>query len=172
MIQAKHCNLCKFPKRDLKNGLSCGLTDKKPTFDEICRDIQFSNDFKAYALELLDKIQRLKKRKISVYLNLLFFGVIGLAILIVSYPQLKTKFIETFEPEFDYGNWKYFLIMLILSFIGIQLIYMGFWPLNKYIKELKKLQSDKREINSVLENYNTDIETLIEYKKTTPQHGG
>ncbi|HAB27489.1 MAG TPA: hypothetical protein DCE27_06880 [Xanthomarina gelatinilytica] len=169
MIQAKHCDLCKFPKKDLKIGLTCGLTDKKPTFDKTCPDIQFSNEFKSYVPEFLGQIQHLKKRKASVYLNLFLFGIVGLTIIVGSYSQLTTRFITAFEPEFDYGNWKYFSVMFFLNLIGIQLIYMGFWPLNKNRKELKKLESDKRKINMILKNYNTDIETLLDYKKTTPQ---
>jgi len=69
MIQAKHCDLCKFPKKDLKVGLTCGLTDKIPTFKNSCPDIKFSNSFKNHLPKLLAQIERFRKQKTSVYLN-------------------------------------------------------------------------------------------------------
>ena len=60
MIQAKHCDLCKYPKRDLKKGLTCGLTNKKPTFDNTCPDLKFSDDFRSFVPDLLGQIQHLK----------------------------------------------------------------------------------------------------------------
>ncbi len=45
MIQTKHCDLCEYPKRDLKNGLTCGLTGKKPDFKRACPDILLDEKF-------------------------------------------------------------------------------------------------------------------------------
>lgn len=164
MIEGKHCDLCKHSKRDLKIGLTCGLTNKKPTFQKTCPSIKFSISFKKNLSELLDKIEQLRKQKILIYLNLFLFLGAGFIMIIGTYSKLKTKFIGTFEPEFDYGNWKYFLVMLSLNFIAIQLIYLGLWRFYKYRKELKKLKLDIKEINTVLKNYDINIKSLIDKK--------
>jgi len=170
MNQSKHCDLCEFQKRNLKNGLTCGLTDKKPDFKVFCSDIKFSDSFKEYVPELLNQITELKKRKTSVYLNFGLFAVIGLLIIVGSYPNLTEYLKKAFEPEFNYSDWKYLSLFLLLDFVGILLIKMGFWSFKKYRNELNKLESEKREINIVLKNYGIEIETLIKNKKTTPQH--
>ncbi|QCX39569.1 hypothetical protein FF125_14380 [Aureibaculum algae] len=165
MIQTEHCDLCEFPKRDLKKGLTCGLTNKKPDFEVSCPDLKFSNSLKEYLPELLNQIVQLEKRKASIYLNLGLFAGIGLLILFGSYPYLIQNFKQTFDPEFSYLNWNYFLSTLLLSFVGIRLILMGFWPFNNYRKELKELQSEKSKINMVLKNYGIKMETLMNLEK-------
>ena len=72
MIQAKHCDLCEYPKRNLKNGLTCGLTDKKPDFKDSCSDIKFSNSFEEYLPELLSQIGLKKKEKYLFTCNSLY----------------------------------------------------------------------------------------------------
>lgn len=42
MFQAKHCDLYEFPKRNLKIGLHCNFTDKKPNFKGACFKIKFN----------------------------------------------------------------------------------------------------------------------------------
>lgn len=168
MVQAKHCNLCEHPKRNLKNGLTCGLTDRKPDFKVFCSDIKFSDSFKEYLPELSNQIEDVKKRRISVYLKFVLLGILGLAIIFGSYPLLE----RTFEMEFGYSAWIRFQNTLLFYIAGASLISMGFWSLNKYRRELKKLESEKRELNNVLKNYNIDTESLMNReinKKTTPQ---
>ncbi|MBA6154280.1 hypothetical protein [Gelidibacter maritimus] len=170
MIQSKHCDLCEFPKRNLKNGLTCGLTDKKPDFRGFCSDIKFSDSFKEQLTELLNQIGQIKKRKTSVYFNFGLFVVIGLLIIFGSYPHLTEYLKKAFEPEFSYSDWKYFSLILLLEFVGILLLYMGFYPFNKYKKELNKLESDKKEIELVLKNYGIEIETLTNLEKIKKRH--
>ena len=161
MIQSKHCELCEHEKRNLKDGLTCGLTNKKPPFENSCSDIKFSNAFKGYLPELLRQIEQLRKKKTSVYLNFTLFGAIGLIIILGSYSRLE----KTFEMEFSYSSWIYLAGTFLIYLIGTLLISMGFRPLYKYRKSLQKLESDKSEISMVLKNYNTDITTLINLEK-------
>jgi len=165
MIQAKHCNLCVHPKRNLKNGLTCGLNDKKPVFKNFCSDIKFSNSFKEYLPELLNQIENVKKRKTSVFLKFILLGLLGLVVMFGSYPLLE----KTFEIEFGHSAWMRFQNALLIYIIGASLLSMAFWPLYKYRKELKRLESEKRELNNILKNYNIDIESLLNTEKTTPQ---
>jgi len=164
MIQAKHCDLCSHPKRNLKKGLTCGLTDKKPDFKDFCSDIKFSSSFKEYLPELLNQIENEKKRKGFVYLTFILLSLLGLFIVVGINPQLQ----RSLGLEFGYYAWKNYKIVLFFYFIGSISLSMGFWSLNKHRRILKKLESEKRELNKVLSNYNFDI-VSINSKKTTPQ---
>ena len=164
MTQAKHCDLCEYPKRDMKNGLTCGLTDKKPDFKGFCSDIKFSDSFKEYLPELLNNIEEQKKIKIAIYLNSCFFGAIGLLLIFGSYSYLTQSMSQIFEPEFSYRNWKYFSGILLLNFVGFLLISMGFKPLYKHRKSLQKLASSKKEIDTVLKNYGVEMKALMKIK--------
>ena len=164
MIQAKHCDLCEHPKRSLKNGLTCGLTDKKPDFKVFCSDIKFSNSFKEYLPELSNQIENIKKRKTIVYLSSILLSILGLLIIIGIHPQIG----KALKREYLYSIIRRLEVVVLFYFIGGGLISMGLLSINKHRKTLKKLESEKRELNMVLSNYNLDIESLNS-KKTTPQ---
>jgi len=161
MIHTRHCDLCEYPKRNLKKGLTCGLTDKKPDFKVFCSKIKFSNSLKENVSELLNSIEQSKKRRKYVYLNFGFFTLVGLIIIIRSYPYLTSYLHQAFEPEFNYKYWKYFSLILGLNIAGIFLIKMGFWPFKKFRKELKKLESERREIDMILKNYGMEAEKIM-----------
>jgi hypothetical protein len=161
MIQAKHCDLCEYPKRNLKNGLTCGLTDKKPDFKVACSEIKFSNSFKEYLPVLLNLIEHTKKRKTSVYLKFTLLSAIGLIIIFGSYTLLE----QTFELDYGYDSWIRLNNPLFLYVVGAFFILMAFSGLNKYRKTFKILEYEKRELDNILNNYNIDIETLLERKK-------
>lgn len=161
MKQAKHCDLCKFPQRDFKIGLTCGLTDKKPVFKNTCPDIKFSNLFKNHLPELLSQIEHLKKQKTSVYVNFTLFGVIGLITIISTF---RFHFEKTFEFDFSYTSYHYLCGTLLLFLVGIGLISEAFRRLNIHRNSLRKLFAEKREINKVLNNYDLDIRKILNQK--------
>ncbi len=161
MIQTRHCDFCEFPKRNLESGLTCGLTDKKPDFKVSCSKIKFNSSFKEYLPELLNQIGNVKKRKTSVYLKFILLSLIGLTVIFKCHSLLD----KIFEMEFGYSSWIYFKYTLLVYFVGAGLISMAFWPLLKYRNELKELESDKREINKILKNYDLNIESLLKNKK-------
>ena len=161
MIKTRHCELCKYPKRDLKNGLTCGLTDRKPDFKDFCSNLKFSNDFKDYLPELLEKIELVNKKKTSVYISFTLFCVIGLAIIIGSYSRLE----QTFKMEFNHSSWHYFIGTFLIFLIGTFFISTGYQNLYKHKKLLKKLKSDKEEIDMVIKNYKSDVEKIINLEK-------
>ena len=161
MLQPKHCDLCIHSKRDLKTGLTCGLTGKKPNFKSFCSKIVFSDHFKIYASQLLADIQNLQKRKTSIYSNVFFLLSIGITIIVCTFSPLTTRLLKAFYPTFDYASWKYFTYMFILNFIGIQIIFVGIYKVYKYKKDIKKLKSKKGELNSILNNYNTSLKRFV-----------
>ena len=161
MIQAQHCDLCEFPKRNLKTGLHCSLTDKKPDFKGACLKIKFSREFKDYLPELQNQIENLKKRKASIYANFLLISAIGLLIIFKSYSLLEL----TFKMELSYSSWRYFVYTFLIYSVGAGILSIAFRALIQYRKAIKKLESEKTEINKVLKNYNLNITSLIKREK-------
>jgi hypothetical protein len=151
----KHCDLCEHPKRDLKIGLTCGLTNKKPDFNISCSDIKFSNSFKEYLPELTNQIENVKKRKAFIYLSCFLISVLGLIIIIGSHPLIA----KALKREYLYSIIKHLEVVALFYFIGGGLISLGLMSLNKHRRTLKKLEDEKRELNMVLINYNYDIES-------------
>ena len=161
MIQAKHCDLCEFPKRNLKTGLHCGLTDKKPDFKVSCSKIKFSNEFKNYLLELQNQIEKLKKRKTSVYVKFLLISTIGLIVIFKSHSLL----VIVFKMELSYSSWRYFEDTYLIYLVGAAILSIALRLMLQYRKASKDLKSEKTEINTVLNKYNLNIESLINRDK-------
>ena len=157
MIQTKHCDLCEFPKRNLKNGLTCGLTNKIPTFKKNCSEIKFSNLFKNHLPELLGKIEHLRKQKTSVYINFALFGIIGLIIILT----IRSRFEITSEFDFSYSSYNYLCRSLLLLFVGIGIISLAYKRLNNHQNSLRNLVNEKNGINEVLNKYNLNIKKLL-----------
>jgi|GEM_PF-2301340 len=157
MIQAKHCDLCEHPKRSLKNGLTCGLTDKKPTFTRFCPNIKFTNSFLAYLPEIVHQIKVFKSTKISVYLKVSIFTGIGVLILLGSYSLLK----YTLQFKNGFTLKYYFELTFLVYTLGTLFLSLALWHLNIYSRKLKKLILEKARIEKILAEYGVDFETLI-----------
>ena len=158
MIQAKHCDLCKFPKRDMKNGLTCGLTDKKPTFKNTCPDIKFSNSFKNHLPELLAQIEHLRKQKKSVYLNFIHLGVVGLIIIILT---SHFRFETTSDFDFSYSSYLYLCGTLLLIFVGLYFVTAAYKRLSNHRNSYSNVVNEKNRINKVLKSYDLNIRKLL-----------
>ena len=157
MIQAKHCDLCQFPKRNLKTGLTCGLTNKKPAFKISCSKIKFSNSSKEYLPHLLSQIENLKKRKAPVYLKFILLAFTGVLVILANHTLLE----KTFKMDLSYSSSRSFNYSLLIYAVGAGLLSKSFWLLYIYKKQLKELESEKNEINTVLNNYNLNTESLL-----------
>ena len=108
----------------------------------------------------MNQIENVKKRKVSVYLKFILLGGLGLTIIFGCHLLLE----KIFKMEFGYSAWTYFKYTLFVYIVGSGLISMAIWILSKYRKELKILESDKKEINKVLSYYKLDMESLLKNK--------
>jgi hypothetical protein len=170
MIQSKHCDLCQYPKRNLENGLTCGLSNKTPTFENTCSDIKFSNIFKKHLPELLSQIELERNKVTSIYLSFTLFGVFGLIIIILT---SLSRFEKTLEFDFSYSSFNYLCGTLLLYIVGITLISKAYMDIKTHRNLLRNLITEKNEINRILNKYNLTINALLNIwrnKKTTPQH--
>lgn len=157
MIQTRHCKLCKFYKMNLKNGLTCGLTNKKPDFKTACSKIKFSNEFKGDYVQLLNNIEQIEQRRNSIYPSFSILIFIGLGIIIRSYFLLE----NTFKMTFNHSSWFYFKITFLIFSVGATFISVAFWILNKHRKPLRELKFEKRKIDDILKNYAVNYEAII-----------
>lgn len=155
MVQAKHCDLCEFPKRDFKNGLRCGLTNKKPDFKRFCPNIKFTRSFKQYIPELLNEIIQVKKNRVYVYFYFVFMSVFGTLILFKSYSLLK----EVLDLDFNHSSFHYFEIAFIVFILGALFILFACRNLYKHISLLNQLRAEKEKLETVLGNYDLDFYT-------------
>ena len=162
MIQAKHCDLCKYPKRNLKDGLTCGLSNKIPTFENTCSDIKFSNEFKKHLPELLSQIELEKNKTTSIYLSFTLFGVVGLIIIVLT---SLSRFQKTLEFDFSYSSFNYLCGTLLLYIVGITLISKAYLDIKTHKNLLRNLITEKKEINRILNKYNLTINALLNIKR-------
>jgi len=154
MIQSKHCKLCKHEKRNLNDGLTCGLSNKKPTFENTCSNIKFSKAFKKHLPELLNQIELEKNKVTSIYLSFTLFGVVGLIIIILT---SLSRFERTLEFDFSYSSFNYLCGTLLLYIVGITLISKAYMDIKTHKNLLRNLVTEKKEIDRILNNYNLNI---------------
>ena len=160
MFQAKHCDLCEYPNRDLNVGLKCGLTNKKPDFKVTCPDIKFSDYLKIDLTDLLTEIEGITKNKIYEYMNFILLSTLGLVI-IIGYNFDVNKILVL---EFSYIKFNNMYIYLFINYLGMMCISMAFSRWHTHRRTLKNLHFIKNEINILLYSYNTDISELLKNK--------
>ncbi|NRD21071.1 hypothetical protein HNV08_13520 [Winogradskyella eckloniae] len=157
MIQAQHCNLCKFPEMDLKVGLTCGLTHKKPKFKSRCPDLQFSSIMTEQVTNVCHEIEKLNKTKSYIYFNFVLLNALGLLILIIAYYELK----NTLKLDFSYIGYKHFNIYYTFYFLGTTSMSLACYKLIVFRKTKKRLEIEKHKLASILKTYNLSINSVI-----------
>ena len=155
MIQAKHCDLCEYPKRDFKNGLTCGLTDKKPDFKETCPDILLDKDCQSKVENSNLELHKIHKSKKKVYLNFCILIIIGFLLII------GNKFYADFTRN-ETHHWKYRASAIGA---GITILIVVYFQIKRFLAKLKKAKAKKNKIDSVLIKYGISYKTNFEYKE-------
>ncbi|WP_179318221.1 hypothetical protein [Winogradskyella helgolandensis] len=155
MIQAKHCDLCEHPKRDFENGLTCGLTDKKPDFIGTCPDILLDDLFQSKLESTNLEFYKIQKGKTKAYLTFYFLIIIGFLMIIGN--ELYADFTHT-----KIYSWR-FIAIAIGS--GITILTNAYFQLNRFRTKLKTAEFNKRKIDSVIEQYGISYNTKFEFKE-------
>ncbi|WP_411768112.1 hypothetical protein [Winogradskyella sp. A3E31] len=155
MIQSRHCDLCEHPKRDLKNGLTCGLTNKKPDFKNTCPDILLDKIFQEKLEDVNLELKRTNELKSKKYGAFYLLITIGFLFIIGNKFYADITLTETF-------NWK-FRASAIGA--GITILIYAYFNFNRFRGKLNALESEKSKIDSVLEKYGIEYEMNIEYKE-------
>lgn len=142
----KHCNLCDNLKTNLQYGIMCGLTDKKPEFNNTCSKIKLDEKIKEKIGLIHIEIESLKKDKISVYLYSFIYMSIG-SIIILSQRNLF------FEFNLTYSSYVTVSKSILLIIIGFGLLGTAYSKLKLYVLKTKNIKKEKNQIDTILNKY-------------------
>jgi hypothetical protein len=93
MENSKHCEICDLSSFNLQDGIICSLTDRKADFNKKCPDIQLDKKMKEKLIEINTEFQDSKYVKKLAVGHMIFYGLIGLAVLYFCY-YLSFKLLE------------------------------------------------------------------------------
>ena len=159
MIQAKHCDLCEHPKRDLKNGLTCGLTDRKPDFNGTCPDILLDEKFQSNLENTNLELHNIGKGKTKAYLTFYVLIIIGFLMIIGN----------KFYADLTHSTIYYWKFRASAIGAGITILIGAYFQLNRFRTKYKTAEFEKNKIDSVIKQYGISYDTNFEYKEKT--HG-
>lgn len=153
MDLARHCDLCDNQKTSLKEGTTCGLTDRKPEFNKTCSKIELNEKFENKLKTVNIEYDKIKRSKILTYIYFGVFIIIGLAVTIGGY--LLGKY------ALDSGVIS--TVPIIIMAVGLAPLGMAFGTLNSYRQrnEVAKIKKDK--IDEVLNVYRIEYDIDIKY---------
>jgi hypothetical protein len=148
MIQSQHCNLCKHENRSLKNGLTCGLTKKRPDFKETCSNFNLSYAAKRNYKYIITEFEIIKKQKKAIHLKFYLLIIIGFGIVLFG-----NIFLERLN------NLSVFALYVVYFFYGFGLLILvtAYSILNKHKREFKNFESKKHKVEFILEQYQIEL---------------
>lgn len=153
---SEHCNLCDNPRTDLQDGIICGLTDKKPSFNKTCSKILFNKKFENKIGLVHIKIEQLKKKKVSIYIYFFLCMAIG-CILIISQRNLLDGF------DFTYSKYVKLARSLLVVFLGLVLSGFAYRKLNHYRGKSKIVKDEKDRIDAILDKYQIKYSCSVKF---------
>ncbi|NOU59598.1 hypothetical protein [Marinifilum caeruleilacunae] len=148
MKKTNHCELCDLQAFDFKSGIICGLTKQKPSFQKQCSNISLEQKLAEKLVEINLECEDLKHVKRQSILNLVFYLIIGIAVIYLSY------FIGTILPEAIIFH----TITIIIFVAGLVLLGKGIGGINFYNQRYKVLSPKKEVLDQLTRIYNIDYE--------------
>ncbi|WP_130735853.1 hypothetical protein [Flavobacterium sp. J27] len=155
MDLTRHCELCDHQKIDLIQGTTCGLTDKKPSFNTTCIKIELHEKFETKLKDSNVKYQKLIGEKPITYLYFVVFLFIGLSVILGGFLLGKyalDKGVISTTP-------------IIIMSVGLLPLGLAFGALNNHRNELKIVENRKRKIDEVLHLYRIEYSIGIQFGK-------
>ncbi len=135
MENSKHCEICDLHLFTIKQGIICSLTKEKANFSHKCPDIKLDRNLKENIIKVNKEFDDSKYVKKLASGNMIFYGLIGIAILYFCY-YLSVELLE-------YGI--YSTASIVIFVIGISVVGMGIGALN-YSRQKGNIISPKKEI--------------------------
>jgi hypothetical protein len=154
----EHCNLCENIKSNLQEGIICGLTNQKPTFNKTCPKIKLGKKFEKQLGVIHIDIEKLKKQKRLIYTQFFLSIILG-SILILSQRNLFVGF------DFTYSKYLKLAQSLLVVFLGFGLCSIALNELKKYRKKLKIVKDQKHKIDNILDEYRIEYSCSVEFGK-------
>lgn len=150
-----HCNLCDNLKVNLQDGITCGLTNQKPTFNNTCPKIVLSDKFKKELGLIHIKIERLKSKKRLTYTYFYLYMIIGCILILGGSAFMKFTFVTT--------SLYISRVRLTLIIVGFGLCGFGYSKLNEYRNKIRVAKAEKSRIDGILNKYQIKYTCNVEF---------
>lgn len=151
----EHCNLCDNAQTNLKFGLTCGLTNKKPDFEKTCSTINLNIKFQEKIEQTNLELEKIRKDKNTIHFKFYTQIIIGFALMFISISILKLNFS---------GYLIYFAVYGFIS-SGLALWGLAFNKLNIYRTKINSAKFHKNKIDEILKLYGIEYKTNIVFKE-------
>lgn len=155
MDLVRHCELCDHQKVTLKEGTTCGLTEKKPAFNKTCSKIALNDKFDQKLKTATIEYEKLKRSQLLTYVYFVVFIIISITVITGGY--LLGKY------ALDSGVIS--TVPIIIMAVGLAPLGMAFGTLNKYRRDMEIAQSKKSKIDAVLDLYGIRYDIEIQFGK-------
>ncbi|MDY7393701.1 hypothetical protein UMM65_00460 [Aureibaculum sp. 2210JD6-5] len=167
--KTEHCLLCENQRYDFKEGVYCGITEKKPDFKETCDIINFGKTLEDKILEVNVELDLVKRTKVDTIGHLIIFTLIGIAIIYFGL-FLANKYGFSLIVHESILGIRGFGTMVILVSIGISLLIFAIAPLNLYRSNIKIAKLKKQKLDQILEFYKLRYNINLQIKKHWAGH--
>lgn len=154
MERTHHCALCQNKRMNLKTGVICGVTGKKPNFKSKCLDIDLDSEFQQKLELAILSLHLILKVRNRLYLKYLFFILISLIVLIKSSFFAKSiieNYNETYGLRHTFG-------MIAIAATTILLLFFN-WI--RFREKLNSAKFKKKKIDDVLDLYKISYQSKL-----------
>ncbi len=155
MELTQHCKLCDHKIIDYMTGTLCGLTNKKPDFQNKCGVIKLESEFEEQIKKTNIEYEAVLKTKTDTIGHITMYSIIAVALFIAGF--LLGKFI------FDKGVIS--TVPLIVMGLGLGPLGIAFGPLNKYMTNLKLAKKKKQDLDILCKMYGYHYDINIVHNK-------
>lgn len=153
MDLARHCTLCDNQLVNIKDGTTCGLTNKKPEFNKTCIKIELNDKFEQRVKKVNIELENVNKMKTDTYGHVVIFTLISIAVVFGGY----------YIGKYAFESGVISTVPLVIMAIGLGILVFAIGPLNKYRNELAIVKSNKEKLDEVLKLYKIDYDIDLAY---------
>jgi hypothetical protein len=137
MEPTRHCDLCDHQRTSFKDGIICGLTERKPEFNRLCSRSSFDFHLKQELRGVHSYHEILMRSRTKHYLKTTAaFGISATLLIAGTWLILK------------YGVEIRSLLYFSLSLIG-SAVYPLYWAFNDFVKFKQELTVAQKKINQI-----------------------
>jgi hypothetical protein len=152
---SNHCELCDHRQSDLKTGITCGLTERKPFFNKTCNSISLTKKFEDKLILVNFEYQNVLRMRYWTYVYLAVFIVMAALTILLGY----------FTGHYIFGNGAISVGPLFIMGLGVGLFGMGIGTYNKYQRDFKRANLAKGRLDKILNLYRIPYDISLEFKQ-------
>lgn len=155
MELARHCELCDYQQIDFVEGSICQLTNQKPAFSRTCSKIQLSTKFEERLEKINVQYELAKRQKTIAIAYLIVFLLISAIVFFIAYILGKKAILA---GAFSFVN-------IVLYGVGGLVFLIAFKPLASYLRDMEVAKMNKKNIDTILNNYNINYSFRVRFGK-------